>query len=369
MRKNGPRMTRVNADQGFSSGLKLTFRPPPSVPTGGSRVLRGPFCLALFGFLAFAAFTGCGRQPNTPASASAPSLAAGDDQPRIYVADWANHRIVRMSDMSGGGWITYGERGDHPLRFPVGICVDTTGRIHVAEQYHQRIVQMDDMLGANWRTCEPPPPDWQAVNKLAGSWICVAAAGRIYYTYDGEHRIVRIDDMSGANRVTFGMEGSEPGQFRYPAGIAVDDAGRIYVADFDNFRVVRIDDMQGTNWVAFGSYGNDRGQFINPCGLCLDAAGRIYVADQGNDRIVRIDDMQGANWTTIGSFGTAPQPGLLYAPTGICIDRTGRIYVTQCSSNHRIVRMDDMLGTNWIVFGSGGAGFGNFASPMGIWVQ
>jgi DNA-binding beta-propeller fold protein YncE len=227
---------------------------------------------------------------------------------------------------------------------------------------------MDDMLGANWRTCEPRRSDTKPVNKFAGSWICVDAAGRIYFTYDGEHRIVRVDDMSGVNRVEFGTEGSGPGQFHYPAGIAVDDRGRIYVADFDNFRVVRIDDMQGTNWVAFGSYGSERGQFINPCGICLDRERRIYVADQGNDRIVRIGDMQGTSWTTIGLFGTADEPGLLYAPTGICVDRAGKIYVTQCSSNHRLVRMDDMTGTNWTSFGSGGFGVGNFASPAGICV-
>jgi hypothetical protein len=82
-----------------------------------------------------------------------------------------------------------------------------------------------------------------------------------------------------------------------------------------------------------------------------------------------MDDMSGANWTTIGSFGTDRQPGKLYAPCGVCIDQAGRIYVSECSSNHRIVRMDDMSGTNWTVFGTGGMGAREFASPMGIFVR
>jgi sugar lactone lactonase YvrE len=178
-----------------------------------------------------------------------------------------------------------------------------------------------------------------------------------------------MDDMGGTSWTAFGTEGSGEGQFRYPAGIWLDEAGRIYVADFDNFRIVRMDDMSGTNWTTLGRYGSGEGEFVNPCGICVDRQGRIHVADQGNDRIVRMDDMSGTNWTTIGSFGTDRQLGQLYAPCGVCVDRAGRIYVSECSSNHRIVRMDDMNGTNWMVFGTGGTGAGEFASPMGIFVR
>ncbi|HJZ58383.1 MAG TPA: NHL repeat-containing protein, partial [Gemmataceae bacterium] len=160
-----------------------------------------------------------------------------------------------------------------------------------------------------------------------------------------------------------------PGQFCHPAGVCVDARGRIYVADFDNFRVVRFDDMTGANWTAYGEYGTGVGQFINPCGVCLDAHGRVYIADQGNDRVVRIDDMTGANWTAMGSFGTDRRPGVLYAPCGVCVDGSGRIYVTETSSNHRVVRMDDMTGANWTTYGTGGTGPGEFASPMGIFVR
>ena len=51
------------------------------------------------------------------------------------------------------------------------------------------------------------------------------------------------------------------------------------------------------------------------------------------------------------------------------MDARGRIYVTESSSNHRVVRMDDMTGANWTVYGTGGSGRGEFASPMGIFVR
>jgi DNA-binding beta-propeller fold protein YncE len=319
----------------------------------------------LVGVLAVAA---CSPRALPPGDKNEPPAS---DQPRIYIADWANHRLVRINDMQGTGWtmLDGGAPGEPRLRFPVGIAAGLTGGIFVSEQYHDRLFRLAEMSERGWEVYQTPIAADKPVNKFAGSWIAVDEAGRIYTTYDGEHRAVRMDDMRGTNRVAFGREGSGVGEFRYPAGIAVDSQGRIYVADFDNFRIVRVDDIEGRGWVEIGSYGSGEREFINPCGLALDPAGRIYIADQGNDRIVRIDDMQGTNWTAIGRFGTSPEPGLLYAPTGIAVDRAGRIYVTQCSSNHAIVRMDDMAGAGWTVFGSGGTGFGQFASPMGICVQ
>ena len=245
-----------------------------------------------------------------------PQRPATNYAPRIYVADWSNHRVVRLDDMRGRNWMALGE---DRLHFPVGVGADAAGRIYVSEQ-DRRIVRVDDRSGAGWTAYTPKGAEGKP-NKCMGSWTFVDQAGHIYFTY------------------------------------------------FDNFRIVRMDDMNGANWTTFGRYGSGPGEFINPCGIWGDSQGRIYVADQGNDRVVRIDDMAGTNWTAVGSFGTEPTPGKLYAPCGVCVDRVGRIYVSESSSNNRIVRMDDMSGANWTVFGTGGNGAGEFAAPMGIFVR
>lgn len=273
--------------------------------------------------------------------------------------------------MRGRNWTSFGDQpsDDIDVEFPTGIGVDSDGRIYIAEQRRRQIMRLSGMKGAAHEIFKFPDSHARQVNKYTGSWIYVDNSGRIYVTFAGDHRVARIDDMNSTNWITFGAEGRSVGQFRFPAGIWVDHADRIYVADFDNFRIVRMDDMQGKNWTTLGGYGSDRFEFINPCGIWGDDQGRIFVADQGNDRIVRIDDMNGTNWTEIGSFGTERRAGTLYAPSGICLDKKGRIYVTQCSSNHRIIRMDDMTGANWVVLGDGGSGSGQFASPMGIFVR
>src|SRR5262245_27777311 len=142
---------------------------------------------------------------------------------RIYIADWANHRVVRMDDMTGAGWTAIGEG---QFSYPVGVCVDAAGGLVVTEQRHHRIVRIDDPCRPQWTRLRPPDAESKRVNKHAGSWVAVDAVGRIYVTADGEHRVVRMDDMSGTNRVAFGTEGSGDGQFRDPAGVCIDSQGR-----------------------------------------------------------------------------------------------------------------------------------------------
>jgi DNA-binding beta-propeller fold protein YncE len=85
----------------------------------------------------------------------------------------------------------------------------------------------------------------------------------------------------------------------------------------------------------------------------LDGSGRIYVADASNNRIVRIDDMGGTNRTTFGSSGSGVNQ--FSFPYGLGVDAGGRIYVAD-ESNNRIVRVSDMSGTNWTTFGTSGSG-------------
>src|SRR3989475_350287 len=94
----------------------------------------------------------------------------------------------------------------------------------------------------------------------------------------------------------------------------------------DSEQILRSDDLQGTNQVSFGSQGGGVGQFYGAYGIALDPTGRIYIADTYNCRIVRIDDMNGTNWTSYG--GTCgSDPGQFYDPSGIAVDSAGEIYV------------------------------------------
>lgn len=84
----------------------------------------------------------------------------------------------------------------------------------------------------------------------------------------------------------------------------------------------------------------------------------LYISDYSFSRILRSDDLYGTNQLTFGSTGTGKNQ--FYGPHGIALDASGRIYVAD-GYNARIVRMDDMSGTNWTTFGTYGSGANQFS--------
>ncbi len=88
----------------------------------------------------------------------------------------------------------------------------------------------------------------------------------------------------------------------------------------------------------------------------------IYFTD-GNARILRTDDLSGSNAIAYGTQGTGA--GQFYGPSGIALDASGRLYITD-TYNDRIVRVDDMNGTNWTTFGTYGTGAGQFTGPQSV---
>jgi len=121
-----------------------------------------------------------------------------------------------------------------------------------------------------------------------------------------------MDDMTGKNLTKFGTEGGEPNQFRLPYGIFVTPSGKIYVADAGNHYVIQMDDFTGKNWAFLGNptpgipnpnYTKPQ-QWFMPFDITVDASGKIYVADMTNHRITRMDDMTGKNWITFGAGGS-----------------------------------------------------------------
>src|SRR5208283_1051513 len=98
---------------------------------------------------------------------------------------------------------------------------------------------------------------------------------------------------------------------------------------------------------------------------CCAAAGinsaytPVYISDYSFSRIVRADDLWGTNQQTLGSTGTGAKE--FYGPHGITVDSSGRIYVAD-TYNCRIDRMDDITGANWVSFGTCGSGANQFST-------
>jgi DNA-binding beta-propeller fold protein YncE len=91
-------------------------------------------------------------------------------------------------------------------------------------------------------------------------------------------------DGEGTVLTGWGGEGSEPGRFLTPHGIAVDENEMVYVADSGNHRIQKFA-PDGTHLGTWGPGGDRPGYFRAPRGVEASGAGTIVVADTFNHRI------------------------------------------------------------------------------------
>jgi hypothetical protein len=243
----------------------------------------------------------------------------------FYYSD--SGQILRSDDLVGTNQVAYGTQGSGVGQFygAAGIALDAKGRIYVADTYNCRIVRIDNIKGANWTTYGGVCGSGQG-QFYDPSGIAVDSAEKIYIMDTGNSRIVRIDDMTGANWITYGAVGSGVGQFASFSSIALDTESRIYVADTGNLRIVRFDDMHGTNWTTLAHSQPINGvtySFQSPVSVAVDSAGKIYVADNEYyaGALIRVDNMTGAGWTGLylGPQGTA-------GPNSIAVDQSGAVF-------------------------------------------
>jgi len=168
---------------------------------------------------------------------------------------------------------------------------------------------------------------------------------------------------------TWGTQGTGPGQFQDPRGIAVGPDGRIYVADGSNHRV-QVFDGEGEFVHEWGSQGSGPGQFQEPWGLAVAPNGEVYVADTWNHR-VQVFDAEGTFLRGWGTFAQTAQAagaeGQFWGPRDIAVDAQGEVYLTD-TGNKRVQRFSpegEFLGQR----GGVGIELGQMDEPVGIAVS
>ncbi|MBI3638870.1 MAG: 6-bladed beta-propeller [Thaumarchaeota archaeon] len=201
------------------------------------------------------------------------------------------------------------------------------------------------------------------ITTIAPESIVMDSQGFIYDT-DVFGNAIKKFAKNGTLIMTFGSQGSGPGQFINPAGIALDSQGNIYVTDL-NQRVQKFD-PHGNFIMQFGSFGNGPGQFSSPRGISVDPQGNIYVADGNNHRIQKFNS-NGNYLLTIGKQGV-PYSYIRLPFDVEVIDSTGTVYVAD-TGNDRIQKFD--VNGNWIsAFGKFGKNAtGDFLRPRNVAVD
>lgn len=306
-----------------------------------SRIAHGVLlCLALGGTAAAQEPAAVNARPGPEFGTHAgdglllPSDVAVGAEGRVYVVDSGRHRIAGY-DATGNPTGHFGKegKGDGEMQGPVGIATGPDGTIYVADRGNNR-VQVFTADGMFRRTLElvegetPVTPVDVAVGDNGG---------KLFVTANNSHKVVSASARNGKVDSAWGGDGSEPGQFKYPATLAVNGAGEVLVVDVLNQRV-QVFDGDGAAKNAFGALGAKPGTFIRPKGVAVDGSGRIYVSDSYLG-VVQVFSPAGEFVGVLSVDGT---PARFESPTGLAWSG-GRLYVT------------DMLAGKVLSFDVGGA--------------
>ncbi len=142
--------------------------------------------------------------------------------------------------------------------------------------------------------------------------LVVVAAGAVVLTPTLTRRNQEQYRLVGA----WGGEGSEPGEFRGPIGVAVDDSGYVYVTDSGNDRIQKFT-SDGALVSVWGGDGIRSVELRRPMHITIGPDRLVYVAEYLNDRI-QVLARDGTPLGIVAEDTTTPN-GELDAPGGVSL--------------------------------------------------
>ena len=243
--------------------------------------------------------------PATNAELSHPTVLWLDDSDNVYIGDYLNS-VVRKVSKATGIITTFilGCPYFPGICRPMGICQDNIGNLYLADDLSCRVMKKN---GAS-----------DTLQKIAG----VSIPGS--YTGDG-------GPATSASLNT-------------PSGIVLDPFNNIYIADMNNHRVRIINRVSGIITTIAGNgtigFGGDGGpatnaQVAGPVGLCFDTSGNLYITQEG--KIRKVSNVYDPAPLAIrpnakSNFNIFPNPS------------TGKFTVQQNNPNNNEIRIYNVLG-------------------------
>jgi uncharacterized protein (TIGR03437 family) len=392
----------VNAELYSPEGVTLDQAGNLFIADEGNNVVRKVAATGIITTVAgigIPGFSGDGGSA-TESQLNAPFGVALDAAGNLYVSDWVNNRVRKVSTAGiittiGGNGIRSSSGDGGPaiaasIGGPFGIAVDASGNIFVADQSGDR-VRMISASGIISTVAGNGTEGYSGDGGVATDaelvqpfGVAVDSAGNLYIA---DRESGRIREVSSAGII---ITIASTTFFSAPTGVARDAFGNVYVADSGANLILKVSganvlQVAGNGATQFSGDGGPAAsaQMNELAGLALDQAGNLYVADFLNGRVREISTAgiittvagAGPGGAVPGDGGPATKARLVY-PEGLAFDSAGNLYIADSYDSR--VRKVSPGGTITTVAGNGTQGFfgdggpatsAQLANPCGVAVD
>ncbi|MGB5700210.1 NHL repeat-containing protein [Muriicola sp.] len=286
-----------------------------------------------------------GQGPN--AQFGGPFAVAVDGNGNVYVADYFNHKIRKITR---SGIVTTlagstqgfadGKSADAKFNAPFGIAVTKNGYVYVADTYNNKIRKItpngivSTLAGSTLGYLDGIP---ETCKFNRPSDVAIDNDGNVYVADQFNHRIRKIWHFGYVTTLAGSRQGfanglGEEANFSLPKRLAVDTYGNVFVSDNLNNKIRKIAPNGHVKTIA-----GIAGEFSEPMGIAVDYKGVVYVGDNSTriQAISRSGEVSNFAGSTQGNQDGNIEIAKFGVPYGLAFDSKGSIYVAD-ANNHRI---------------------------------